>query len=198
LDHQTDFLRAPFPNLEPHEQAFVLGYLCHVATDEVTGRLGRTLRDRLAAAGKPLPNVVALLTAIDPQLWTRAADPDGALTALAAVTIPAHTWVFAPHDCLVAMHRIVLPQVREGGGLEPYVRMMRRHWQWLHHGWVSDASDDPVLEDALADHRRSIERDLPLAERLVKEIEMGDLVEQAVQHSTRCIQALLQSAWSPG
>ena len=190
LDHQTDFLRAPFADLAPEEQAFVRGYLCHIATDEVTGRLGRTLQQRLAARGTPLPNVDALLTAIDPRLWAKASDPEAVLSALAAASIPADTWTFAPHGCLAAMHRIVLPQVQEGGGLEPYLRMVRRHWYWLRHGRVSDAQDDPDLEADLTAHRRHVEADLPRAEQLLAEIDLGDLVEQAVQHSLQVIEAL--------
>ncbi len=190
LEHQTDFLRAPFHRLTPEEKVFVRGYLCHIATDEVTGRLGLTLRERLAARGQPLPGIDSLLTAIDPRLWTQAADPEGIISALEKASIPADTWTFAPGNCLIAMHRIVLPQVQEGGGLEPYLRMTRRRWYWLRHGRVSDTPDDPALEADLVAHRRHVEADLPLAERLLTEIGVDDLVEQAARHSLETIAAL--------
>lgn len=36
LARQAEFLRAPFEQLEPEEQAFALGYLCHLCLDEVS------------------------------------------------------------------------------------------------------------------------------------------------------------------
>jgi len=55
LECPADFLRVPFADLAPAEQAFVLGYLCHVATDEATGRLARRMTEHLHAAGRPWP-----------------------------------------------------------------------------------------------------------------------------------------------
>lgn len=39
LQKQAHFLRRPFPDLPLSEQAFVLGYLCHLCVDEVTKQL---------------------------------------------------------------------------------------------------------------------------------------------------------------
>lgn len=36
LQRQPEFLKAPFVQLEPEAQAFVLGYLCHLCVDEVS------------------------------------------------------------------------------------------------------------------------------------------------------------------
>ena len=36
IRQQTDFLGQPFTQLEPKEQAFALGYLCHLCVDEVS------------------------------------------------------------------------------------------------------------------------------------------------------------------
>ncbi|MCB0209919.1 MAG: zinc dependent phospholipase C family protein [Anaerolineae bacterium] len=36
LQRQAEFLRAPFAQLAPEAQAFVLGYLCHLCVDEVS------------------------------------------------------------------------------------------------------------------------------------------------------------------
>ena len=57
LDNPVDFLRAPFAALEPEEQAVVLGYLCHVATDEVTARHAHVIRAQTTAIGEPLPHM---------------------------------------------------------------------------------------------------------------------------------------------
>jgi hypothetical protein len=191
LDRPAGFLRAPFPDLAAAEQAFVLGYLCHVATDEVTGRLARRTAERLQATGRPWPQIDALLTAMDPRLWALARDPGEVLAALAAARIPAGTFPFAPADCLEALHQAVLPQVRDGGGLLPYLGMLRRQWQWRRHGRVSDAPDDPGLERDLEAHRRRVEAGLAEAERLVDELDVELFAREAVEHSNRCIEALL-------
>jgi len=41
LARQADFLRGPFTSLGPEQQAFGLGYLCHLAVDEVSKHLWR-------------------------------------------------------------------------------------------------------------------------------------------------------------
>jgi hypothetical protein len=191
LDNQTDFLRAPFQMLEAGEQAFVLGYLCHVATDEATARASVDLQTQLAKAGTPLPSVDAVLTAMDPRFWALVTDPEGIVAALEAATIPDCTFTFATQACLTAMHRIVVPQVREGGGLGPYLNMIRRQKQWIRHGQVSDAADDPVLEAKLATYRRQIQADLPASEQLVAAIKLELFVEIAVRNSLACLHTLL-------
>lgn len=191
LDHLTDFLRAPFGELHPGEQAFVLGYLCHVAADEISGRLAPVARDHLAALGTALPHVDAVLTAMDPRFWALAEDPEGVVAALSVARILDETFTFAPSRCLAAMHQIVLPQVREGGGLLPYLSMLRRQWRWMRRGQVSDDPDDAVLEAELAIYRRQIEADLPASERLVETMELESIVEEAVDHGHQRICALL-------
>jgi hypothetical protein len=41
LQHQAEFLRRPFASFAPEEKAFVLGYLCHLAVDEVSKHMWR-------------------------------------------------------------------------------------------------------------------------------------------------------------
>ncbi len=191
LDRPAAFLRAPFADLPPTEQAFVLGYLCHVATDETTGCLAQRIVSHLAASGRPWPYIDAFLTIIDPRLWAMARDPGEVFRALAQARIPAGTFPFAPLDCLEALRQVVLPQVRDGGGFRPYLRMVRRHWQWRRHGRVSDAEDDPSLERDLVAHRRQVEAGLVASERLADELDMASFAQEAVEHSSRCIEALL-------
>ncbi|MFC2046588.1 zinc dependent phospholipase C family protein [Chloroflexota bacterium] len=190
-DHPGDALRAPFGELHPGEQAFVLGYLCHVAADEISGRLAPVVRETLVSLGTALPHVDAVLTAMDPRFWALATDPEGVVGALSVARIPNDTFIFAPSVCLAAMQQIVLPQVREGGGLLPYLSMMRRQWQWTRHGQVSDETDDDALEAELAIYRRQIEADLPASVRLVETMELESIVEEAVDHSHQRIRALL-------
>ena len=191
LDNQTDFLRAPFRALEAGEQSFVLGYLCHVATDETTARASKDLQGQLAETGTPLPSIDAILTAMDPRFWAMVTDPEGIVAALEAVVIPDGTLTFAPQACLTAMHKIVAPQVREGGGLGPYLNMVRRQGQWVRNGQVSDSTDDPVLEAELAPYRRQIKDDLPASEQLVTTIKLDPFVEDAVRNSLARLHTLL-------
>jgi hypothetical protein len=191
LDHPADFLRVPFQGLGDDEQVFVLGYLCHVTTDEMTARLGLSLRGQCAASGASLPNVDALLTSIDPRCWAMALDPDEVLMALQAAEMPVGAFPFASQACLVALYRTVLPQIQEGGGLESFLRMLRRQWQWRRHGQVRDAVDDPDLEAELAEFRGQLEAELPASERLVETLDLGVFVEEATRHSLQRIYELL-------
>lgn len=191
LEHQADFLRAPFQALEASDQSFVLGYLCHVATDESTARFAMEVRNQVSTVGRSLPSTDAVLTAMDPRFWAMVTDPEGIVAALETVAIPEGTFTFVPQACLAAMHQVVVPQVREGGGLDPYLNMVRRQRQWMRHGLVSDASDDPELEAELAAYRRQIEIDLPASERLVDQVALKAFVDQAVRHSQERMDALL-------
>jgi hypothetical protein len=175
---------------EAMEQAFVLGYLCHVATDEVTGQLAGYIYQQLFSSGKPMPGADAVLTAVDPRLWGMALDPDAMLMALDQISIPGETLPFAPAECLQALYRVVLPQVREGGGLEPYLRTVQRHRQFMRRGSVTGAIDAD-LEAELATLRRELERDLPLAERLVDGLDLQLFVRDAVERSCQRIASLL-------
>jgi len=191
LKQQTDFLRAPFHVLNSPERAFVMGYVCHVATDESTARIAFTLRDEATASGRSVPSVDAMLTAMDPHYWAMARAPERIVAALEHAQIPSGTLTFAPVECLQVMYRIILPQVKDGGGLEAYLGMLRRQWQWERHGQVSDATDDPALEAELARHRRRIEADLPTANRWLEGMNLERFMVQAVTHSVQRLQALL-------
>ena len=191
LDAPTEYLRAPFGALHPGEQAFVLGYLCHVTTDEISGRLAPVVEDYLVGLGTSVPHVDAVLTAMDPGFWAVAEDRESVIAALSVAQIPDGTFPLGSSSCLAAMHQIVLPQVREGGGLLPYLSMVRRQKRWMRHGQVSDATDDAVLEAELASYRRQIEADLPASEQLVDTMELELFVKEAVGHSCQRICALL-------
>jgi hypothetical protein len=190
LSLQTDFLRAPFWALEGRERAFVMGYVCHVATDEITARLALVLKERSALSGRPLPSVDAILTVMDPLFWAMARDPEEVTVALEKAEIPSDTFRFTSDDCLRALFQIVLPQVQEGGGLESYLGMVRRQWQWVRHRRVSDATDDPDLEVTLARHHRHIEVDLPTAERWLEAMDRERFLTEAVDYCLQRLQAL--------
>jgi hypothetical protein len=183
LEQPDTYLRAPFGHLTAIEQAFVLGYLCHVASDEITARFARSIMHEISAAGGVLPSSDALLTAMDPRFWALALRRAHIVSALGSAPIPESTFPFVPGGCLPTMHQIVWPQVAEGGGLEPYLRMVRRHRHWLRHSLVSDATSDASLESELAAYRTRIEADLPRSEDLVRSMDLESFVEEAVDHS---------------
>ncbi len=191
LEDQAQLLRAPFRVLEAAEQAFVMGYLCHVATDEITGRLAQTIKAHHAGSGVPLPHVDAILTAMDPRFWAVARQPATLMEALNRASIPARALVFTKEECLQALYQAVVPQVAEGGGLMPCVNMVRRQWQWMRNGRVSDAPDDPRLEADLAAFRRQVEADLPTSELLVDRLDLEHFLQEAHRHSMGRIHALL-------
>ena len=191
IEEQATFLRAPFDTLGAVEQAFVIGYLCHVATDEITGRYAEDIKSQHIGHNIPLPHVDAILTAMDPRFWALSSNPAAIVDALGQTPIPGRAFVFAEHDCLKAILQAVVPQVAEGGGLVPCVNMVRRQWQWLRHGQVSDEPDDPQLEADLAAFRRRIETDLPSSELLVDKMNLARFVQEAQQHSVQRIHALL-------
>ncbi|MGD9046666.1 MAG: zinc dependent phospholipase C family protein [Anaerolineae bacterium] len=197
LEHQQDFLRSPFAALEANEQSFVLGYLCHVATDEATARFAMDQGDQLVTAARALPSVDAVLTAMDPRFWAMTTDSESIVAALEAVVIPDGTFIFTPQACLIAMHQIVVPQVREGGGLVPYLNMVRRQRQWVQHGRVSDAADDPALEEELDAYRRQIEAGLPASEQLLETMDLRPFVDEAVHHSLQRLHTLLAEGRLP-
>jgi hypothetical protein len=189
LEHPDIYLRAPFGHLAAIEQAFVLGYLCHVASDEITGRLAQAMR--AGDPGADLPHADALLTVMDPRAWALAFRRARIVSALGSAPIPESTFLFVPGGCLPAMHQIVWPQVAEGGGLEPYLRMVRRHRHWLRHGLVSDRTGDAGLESELAAYRIQIEADLPRSEDLMRSMDLESFVEEAVDHTVQQIGRLL-------
>ena len=195
LEGQDDLLRAPFHALEADEQAFVLGYLCHIATDEITARSAQIIKSQNSGSGAPLPHVDAILTAMDPRFWAMTRDPAGLVDALNRAAIPERAFVFTDGKCLRAMYQVVVPQVVEGGGLVPFVHMLRRQWQWTRNGQVSDATDDAQLEADLAALRRRIEADLPTSERMVEKLDLAFFVREAQRHSLDRIHTLLEGGF---
>ena len=197
LESQDDLLRAPFHALETVEQAFVIGYLCHVATDEITARSAQAIKSQNSGNGADLPHVDAFLTAMDPRFWAMIREPARVVHALHGASIPDRAFVFTEGACLRAMYQAVVPQVVEGGGLVPFLHMLRRQWQWTRNGQVSDLTDDPQIEADLAALGRQIEADLPTSERLVEELDLAFFVQEAERHSLDRIHTLLDGRRLP-
>jgi hypothetical protein len=192
LERQADVLRAPLGALTYHEQWFVMGYLCHLATDEITARQAGAMNRKQVAAGGSLPNIDALLTVLDARVWSTASDPESLRAALTTAPMPDGTLVFAPQECLAAMHRSILPQIGAGGGLEPYLSMVRNQWIWLRFGGGGAAAGDlAAVERDLQAYRRRIAADMPAAEDWVNGLQVQEYVKEASSHSLQRIEELL-------
>jgi hypothetical protein len=198
LEQRANLLRAPFRTLEAREQVFVMGYLCHLATDEITARRAGAKNRELIAAGGSMPNIDALLTALDAKVWTTASDPAGLTAALTAARFPDGTFVYVPLECLAAMHRIILPQIRAGGGLDPVLDMMRGQRLWLRFGdSKATAGDLTALEAELQAYRREIAADMPAAEIWAGEFEVEQYITEASDHSLQRIGEILGKEGTP-
>jgi hypothetical protein len=73
--------------------------------------------------------------------------------------------------------------------------MVRRQWQWMRHGRVSDSMEDPDLEEELLAYRRQMETGLPAAVRLIETMELAAFMNEAAEHSWQRIQGLQQGRW---
>ena len=187
-----DTFSEPFPILEPYEQVFVLGYLCHLATDEITARRAGEKNRELVTSGGALPHIDAILTVLDGRIWAAASDPAGVTMALVTAPIPDGTLVFAPRECLAAMHRIILPQIQAGGGLGPVLDMMCSQRLWLRFGdQGATAADVAGLKAELRAYRCHIAADMPAAESWVGGLDVESYVTEATNHSLQRIQVLL-------
>lgn len=129
IEHHSELLRRPYLHLNVHERAFVLGYLCHLASDEGWSRHMLAFRHRVTS---PLR---ALLTALDEIAQGELADLEGDLAALARAEAP-DVLTFVSTSNLQRMQAIVWPFLRAGGGVEAFLEMARR----------SDVSGGRVLE----------------------------------------------------
>jgi hypothetical protein len=84
IQQQAEFLRAPFAGLTPPEQAFALGYLCHLAVDEVSRALwDPAAYQRFREIG--VSSLVAVST-LDEIIWPYFRDYQGICRALYTVT----------------------------------------------------------------------------------------------------------------
>ena len=198
LEQQASLLRAPFHTLEAREQVFIMGYLCHLATDEITARRAGAKNRELVAAGGSLPNIDALLTAVDAKVWATASDATGLTAALTTAPFPDGTLVDVPLECLAAMHRIILPQIQAGGGLDPVLDMMRGQRLWLRLGdGKATAYELAALEADLQAYRCQIAADMPAAEIWAGEFEVEQYVIEASDHSLQRIGELLGKEGTP-
>jgi hypothetical protein len=120
-------LRRPWANLSAGEQAFVAGYLCHLAADEAWKCVGwRALwaKGITSADQFPIPSGV-LLTAYSVLSMEHYDDAAAVADALQQTTVP-DVLTHVPHGALVRMWRIVKPYAIEGHTVDSYLTLLER------------------------------------------------------------------------
>jgi hypothetical protein len=182
VDQQADFLRAPFAELMLAEQAFALGYLCHLAADEAT--TGRYAAFRLAweaKTGRPLLDE-AVGTVVDETAARLMEDRTNVLAALEAGRVPIGLLSLVPDDCLEAMRWVIAPLLRAGGGFEAYVQLVRRNSLWHRHGQarVEPLDEDP--EAMLLLHNQRLLDEEAEARVVASEFDIASVVAASLEH----------------
>jgi hypothetical protein len=127
LEQLNDLLKRPWDVLTETEQAFVAGYLCHLAADETWKAWGAELRrvlkietfDQLSAP----PNVI--LTAFSVLSHALYQDFVAVDAALSDVTVP-DVFTHVPHRCFDRMWTVVQPTLRLGDQPASYFMMAER------------------------------------------------------------------------
>ncbi len=119
------FLRRPWIELERAEQAFVMGYLCHLAVDECWKDFGFRLLQKLGIPtwmDLPVPFDV-LLTAFDFLSQKLLIDPATVFVALQNATIP-DVFKHIPHEILHHQRNLIHGYVMSSGTPAAYVKML--------------------------------------------------------------------------
>lgn len=182
IDRPTEVLRAPFPDLAPSEQAFALGYLCHLAADEATAARYQTYRQsREARSGLLLPNE-AMGVVIDETAAGLLPDRDKIVATLENSRMPTALLPSVPALCLAAMRWIVFPFIGEGGGFAAYLGLVRRNSLWQRHGQIGEEPVDKDLEAKLISYRQRLLDDEAQARTLAGEFDIRSVIAASLEH----------------
>lgn len=127
LSELDTLLQRPWDSLSPSEQAFVAGYLCHLAADEawkdVTWRalwaMGITSADQF-----PIPGGV-LLTALCVLSTGHYRDEAAVAAALQQAAVP-DVLTHVPHEALVGMWGAIKPHALDGHTVDSSLDMLER------------------------------------------------------------------------
>jgi hypothetical protein len=127
IDILDDLLFQPWDSMLSSEQAFVAGYLCHLAADEEWKRLDWEINAELGLnwwldLGIP---VEVILTVFDSLSIKHFENPARIMEALGDVSIPK-IFRHVPYDILVKAWDIIEILAREGGTTETYCEMLKR------------------------------------------------------------------------
>ncbi len=127
LERLDTLLVRPWRELAQHERAFVAGYLCHLAADEVWKRLGQDVMLALginSLADTPVPGEV-FMTAFDVSSSEMYIDFFSVASELNAASVP-DVLTHVPYAVFRRMWRIVKPHVMDGRTAESYFEMIKR------------------------------------------------------------------------
>lgn len=194
IDQQAELLRAPFPELAPAEQAFVLGYLCHLTVDEATTSRFERFRTAYEQRAGSFPWNEAISTVVDETAAGLLQDRSGMLEALESSRVPVGLFAFISDRCLQTMRWILFPLIREGGGFAAYIGLVRRNSLWHRHGQTSEEPVDEDLEDKLILYRQRL-LDAETEARLVaEEFDIGAVVAASLDRCRKRLVELIELA----
>jgi hypothetical protein len=172
LDRLDTLLLRPWGELVEQEQAFVTGYLCHLAADEIWKRWGQDVMLALGIASladMPVPGEV-FMTAFDVSSCKLYVDLPTVASELSGASVP-NVLTHVPHEAFQTMWDIVKPHVMDGRTAESYFEMLERlgkteaqvqavrHEHYMHWEaalkWIGELGGvEPYIQDAV---RRSLE-----------------------------------------
>ena len=127
LANLGSLLARPWAALSEGEQAFVAGYLCHLAADEEFEQFGIEKMDRLGYLWwRELPySGLVVLAVYNVHGWALLPDPQAASAAMASTQVP-DVFAHVDHDALLAMWELVRPHALDGGTVESFVDLLTR------------------------------------------------------------------------
>jgi hypothetical protein len=127
LKRLATLLIHPWHELEQQEQAFVTGYLCHLATDEVSKQMTYEMMQKLditSLTNLPVPGGI-LLSAFASLTSEMYGDFASIASALHAVEVP-QVLLHVPHENFQAMWDIAQDWLANGCPYELYIEMLKR------------------------------------------------------------------------
>jgi len=177
LKDLNSILKVPWKALSQPEQAFVAGYLCHLAVDECWKELGwRWFQKLNISSYKDFPvHPDVMLTAFDFLNRRQLTDEQDVFAALATVTIP-DIFCHVPYEVFCHQWAILQEYLKSDGTPDAYIRMLKA------------ANRFSEKDQAETDRRfRSWEDAIRLIESAGGEM---PFIQDATTHSLEVIQAL--------
>ncbi len=151
LSQFDELLIRPWSELTGVEQAFIGGYLCHLAADEVWKQFSWNMLRALeiqSLTDLPVPGGV-IFTAFGVLSSETYVDFPAVVSALNDVAIP-HVLTHVPHDAFQAMWDIVEEYMLTGGTPESYFEMLKREGRTDSQIQEVIRRHDVYWEDAVA------------------------------------------------
>jgi hypothetical protein len=127
LKQRDRLLARPWNRLEPGEQAFIAGYLCHLAVDETWKALGWQLMQKLGVRSPkdfPVP-VDVLSTAFAVESSALFLDRPRAARAVARATVP-DVLTHVPHALLQRTWQLTRDYALDGSTPAAFIRLLER------------------------------------------------------------------------